>query len=83
MGAGHLKSGRSRMRGNSLSYEIFKGGELRELSPFLRQVSGPLSVFVLTFSRSGRLFSHWFIFLSQLICDHDRLGCCSDIVLRS
>ena len=25
MGAGHLKSGRSRMRGNSLSYEMFRG----------------------------------------------------------
>ena len=25
MGAGHLKFGRSRMRGNSLLYEIFKG----------------------------------------------------------
>ena len=25
MGAGHLKSGRLRMRGNSLSYEIFRG----------------------------------------------------------
>ena len=25
MGADHLKSGRSRMRGNRLSYEIFKG----------------------------------------------------------
>ena len=25
MGAGHLKSGRSRIRGNNLSYEIFRG----------------------------------------------------------
>ena len=25
MGAGHLKFDRSRMRGNSLSYEIFRG----------------------------------------------------------
>ena len=26
MGAGHLKSSRSRMRGNNLSYEILRGG---------------------------------------------------------
>ena len=25
MGAGHLKSSRSRMKGNNLSYEIFRG----------------------------------------------------------
>ena len=29
MGAGHLISGRSRMRGNSLSYEIFRGVNYR------------------------------------------------------
>ena len=77
MGAGHLKSSRSRMRGNSLSYER---GELRGLSSFLRLVSGSLSVSVLNFVGHGRLFPYWIIFFNSLICDHDCLGYLSNIV---
>ena len=79
MGVGQLKSGRSRMRGNNLSYEIFKGvncgGSFFFFFFFLRLVSGSLTVSVLTFARSGQLLSHRLFFLSRLICDHDLLGC--------
>ena len=34
MGVDHLKFGRSRMRGNSLSHEIFKGVNCKSLSFF-------------------------------------------------
>ena len=57
-----------------------QGGELRGLSHFLRLVSGSLLVSIMTFA--GQLFSHRFVFLSQLICDHDRQGYCLDIVLQ-
>ena len=64
MGTGHLKSGRSRMMGNNLSYEIFRGGELRGLSPLMRLVSGLLLVSALTFLGCERLLSRRLIFLS-------------------
>ena len=81
MGAGHLKSGRSRIRGNNLSYEIFRGVNCGGFFFFMRLVSRPLPVSVLTFLGCGRLLSLRLIFLSRLVCDHDRLGCCSNIVL--
>ena len=82
MGVGHLKYGRSRMRGNNLSYKIFKGGELRGLSPFMSLVLGSLSISALTFLGRGGLLSHQLIFLNIMVCDHDYLGYCSDIVLQ-
>ena len=82
MGAGHLKSGSSRIRGSNPSYEIFKGGELRGLSHFMRLVPGSLSVSALTFLGSEQLLSCRLIFLNRLVCDHDCLGYYSDIVLQ-
>ena len=49
MGAGHLKFDRLQMRGNNLSYEIFREGELWGLSSFFRLVSGSFSVSVRAF----------------------------------
>ena len=63
MGVGHLKSGRSRMSGNNLSYEIFRGANCG-CSFFFRLVLGSLSVSVLTFT--GRLFFPS-IYLSQSV----------------
>ena len=62
MGVGHLKYGRSRMRGNNLLYEIFGGGggggvELQGLSPFMSLVLGSLSITALTFLAQGGLLS--------------------------
>ena len=84
MGVGHLKYGRSRMRGNNLLYEIFRGGgvELQGLSPFISLVLGSLSITALTFLAQGGLLSRRLIFLNRMVCDYDCLGCCSDIVLQ-
>ena len=82
MGAGHLKSGRSQMRGNSLSYKMFKGVNCRGFFFFMRLVLRSFPISVLTFLRRGQLVSRRLIFLSRLVCDHDYLGCCSDIVLK-
>ena len=72
------------MRGNNLSYEMFKGVNLGGggggggISFLMRLVSGSLLVSVLTFLRW--LLSRRLSFLSRLVCDHDRLGCRSVIV---
>ena len=57
-----------------------QGSELRGLSFLMRLVSRSLSISFLTFV--GWLLSCRFFFLNRLVCDHDRLGYCSDIVLQ-
>ena len=76
MGASHLKSGRSRMRGNNLSYEIFRGVNCGGFFFFMRLVSRPLPVSFLAFLGYGRILSRRLIFLNRLACDHDHLGYC-------
>ena len=81
MGSSLLKSSRSRMRGNNLSYKIFKGVNCG--GSFFYEIGlMAASSFVLTFLGCGQLLSNQLTFLSRLVCDHDRLSCCSDIVLQ-